>query len=153
MKNKHLKLKILLCCVFTGMTVVAFSQPTENCEVKIITPSVEGAIVYVDGPVTGTASIPDGCYIWALVHRSLPYKKQGVWWPQSDADINKGEWKGWVTYGQDQDIGHEFEIAIIVVDKTEHLKLQAYVNNGDWSKNVKMPTTKCPPIIRTVRKN
>jgi hypothetical protein len=154
MKNRHSIIRIALFWLLMVMTNIALSQTTENCDIKITSPSIDGAKVEIDGAVAGTATIPDGYYLWVLVHRILPYKKQGVWWPQSDADINeKGEWSSWVTYGEAKDVGHEFEIAIIVVDKTEHLKLQAYVNDGDFTKNRKMPPTKCPPVYRTVRKN
>lgn len=153
MKNKLSIFFIALFCLL-GMTINVLSQTTANCNIFISTPSIDGASVQVGGEVSGTATIPNGCYLWVLVHRSLPYKRQGVWWPQSDADINSDRnWSSWVSYGQDIDVGHEFEIAIIVVNQVEHLRLQSYVNAGDWSRNIKMPPTICPPVIRTVRKN
>ncbi|HEX6427602.1 MAG TPA: hypothetical protein VF008_07960, partial [Niastella sp.] len=113
-----------------------------------------GENVEEEGAVNGTASISDGSYLWVLVHRTLPYKKQGVWWPQGDGEVSKEKkWSGWLTYGNKNDVGHEFEIAVVIVDQTEHLKLQAWVKAGDSNNPITMPTSTCPPVIRVVKKS
>lgn len=114
---------------------------------------MDGESVEEDGAINGKASIPHDYYLWVLVHRTLPYKKQDRWWPQGDSEISsEGKWDVWVTYGNPKDIGHEFEIAVIIVDRTEHLKLQAWIKTGDLNNPISMSKTICPPVIRVVKK-
>ncbi|HKY06023.1 MAG TPA: hypothetical protein VJQ56_14100 [Blastocatellia bacterium] len=103
----------------------------------------------------GTASIPSGNHLWVLVHRVKGFAN--VWWPQGEAvvDPTTKEWDVHVVFGGTQDIGYEFEVAAITVNKQEHLKLQAYLENAQTSGNwppIKMPPTTSAPVYRRVLK-
>ena len=93
-------------------------------------------------------------HIWVLVHRS---DFGQVWWPQREAipDVKTGEWNARIVLGGAQDVGYEFEIAVIMVNETEHLKLRSYWEKAMRSASsppIEMPTTMTPPQIRKVRK-
>lgn len=128
---------------------------TDNCSVHILEPR-SGALVEGSGIVEGSAVLPGKSYLWILAHR------RGLegWWPQSGgpAYVDKSRWKVPVSYGGHQDIGHEFEIAALVVGQASH---ELWT---DWVKQVKetetFPPVRIPPAkfvlaeaYRTVKKN
>ena len=127
-----------------------FSQQ-KTYDIKITVPEKDGVQVGKSKEIKGTASIPDGEFLWVLVHRVDGFIY--VWWPQGEAEINPEtkEWELTVNFGQEQDIGFEFEIAVITVDSREHSVLENYLVNamtsGDW-RPIKMPPTQTAPIFR-----
>jgi hypothetical protein len=102
----------------------------------------------------GTASIPSGTHLWVLTRRE---DFEGLWWPQAEAKINQenNEWKVSVTFGIPEDIGWEFDIAIIVVTDNNHAILRDYrmraMKTGDW-RPIEMPQVLAAPILRKVIK-
>ena len=122
--------------------------------VKITDPSRDGVEVKKGMTVKGTAIIPRGCHLWAMVRRS---DFTDVWWPQAEGKIDPktNEWKVSVTFGQAEDVGWDFNIAVFVVKGPEHIILQNYrikaMKDGDW-KPIEAPPSVCPPQIRTVKK-
>ena len=144
---------VFLLVLSLGFGVSAYAEPT--IKVKITDPGLDGAKVGKETLVKGTAIIPSGNYLWVLVHRTKGFKR--VWWPQNQADIDP-ETKKWevnVVFGGPQDIKYEFEIAAIVVNGTEHSKLQDYWNkamsSGHWPP-IPMPPTVTAPVYRNVKK-
>ncbi len=132
------------------------SQSESIIDVKITDPIRDGFGVGKTMDVKGTATIPSGNYLWVLVHRVEGFKN--VWWPQNEAEINPitKKWEVHIVFGGLQDIGFDFEIAAIVVDKKEHLKLQEYRNrammSGDW-RPIPLPSIVTTPTYRRVRKS
>ena len=145
-------LSILFLLVFSpGFGIPLFPET----QVEITVPERDGMQVGKDMDVKGTASIPSGNYLWVLAHRVKGFKK--VWWPQNEAEIDPltKKWEVFVVFGGPQDIGYDFEIAVIVVNEKEHLKLQDYRNkamaSGHWPP-IPMPPTVVAPEIRKVKK-
>jgi hypothetical protein len=127
---------------------------TEQFAIEIIEPSRDGIQVGKGMNVRGRASLPSGYHLWVLAHRA---DFEGVWWPQAEGKIDPktGEWKVYVTFGERQDIGWDFEIAAIVVAEEGHILLQNYrkeaMKTGDW-KPIEVPPNASAPQIRKVKK-
>ncbi len=124
-------------------------------QVNFLEPSQDGQEVGITTEVTGKAVLPDDNFLWVLAHRIKDYEKS--WWPQGRAivDPKKSTWKMNVQFGAEQDIGYQFEIAVITVSKVEHEKLTRYwfmVKNTGRSTPIKMPQTTSPPKYRIVKK-
>jgi predicted O-methyltransferase YrrM len=82
-------------------------------EVRILSPRA-GERVGAVGVASGTAQVPAGLDLWVLVHR----RDFDGWWPQGGGPVaiqRGGIWSTSVAYGESRDIGHEFEIAALVV--------------------------------------
>jgi hypothetical protein len=92
-------------------------------------------------------NISSNGHLWVLTKRS---NLKNAWWPQG-YDDNK-RWNIKISLGSDQDIGSEFEIAIIIVDEIEHRKLLEYITNAmqNGSSPIVMPSTIYPPIIKRI---
>jgi hypothetical protein len=142
---------LLVCSSWVGASSASGTQ------VEITDPERDGMKVGKDMDVKGTAEIPGGTYLWVLAHRTKGFKK--VWWPQNEAEIDPvtKKWEVFVVFGGPQDIGYDFEIAVIVVDEKENSKLHDYRNKamatGHWPP-IPMPPTAdgTAPVIRTVKK-
>ena len=149
-------LSMVFLFVFSlGFGISAYGQP--SMKVEITTPEKDYLKVEKEMDVKGTATIPSGSYLWVLVHRVKGFK--GLWWPQGEAEINPltKKWEAHVVFGGPQDIGFEFEIAAIVVNETEHAKLQDYwtkaMSSGNWPPIPMPPTVPgFAPVIRKVNK-
>ena len=133
----------------------AQNKPTA-CVLTIQTPQ-SGDTVGKDGKVRGMAKIPTDSFLWILTHvKDL----RGKWWPQNDGPLVIDEAGSWVTrtaYGVEDDIGDQFEVAVVVVGPGANALLM------NWFKNAKqiheyppmaLPSTidGCPPLIVTVTK-
>jgi hypothetical protein len=155
----------ILCLVIS--TVAAFflalggtrslvGQPkSENlCEIHAISPA-EGDPVGADGPVSGTATIPNGAFLWVLAHR----KNIKAWWPQgngpADIDSKTHRFDVFTTYGQDRDHG-AFEVALAVVDPETNEILTKWFDTAQARGYPPVPFpsthTGCPVIKITVMK-
>lgn len=145
-----------LSVVFLLVSLLGFGISLfPETQVKITDPDRDGTQVGVEMDVKGTADIPGGTYLWVLVHRVKGFKK--VWWPQEETEIDPLtlKWEVFVVFGGPQDIGFEFEIAAIVVNEMEHLKLKEYRDKAMKTGNfypIKMPPTVAAPVIRKVKK-
>ncbi len=134
-----------------GAKVVA---QTEDITVKITEPEKDGIEVRGTYMVKGTASIPAGDHLWVLARRD---DFEPFWWPQNEGKIDptNGEWKVSVTFGQEGDIGWDFDIAAVVVSEEGQAVLSAYrekaMETGEW-RPIKMPAVVGAPLLRKVRK-
>jgi len=147
-------LSIVFLLVFSlGVGFSVYGQTP--IKVKITVPEMDGIKVGMEMDVKGTATIPSGNYLWILAHRIKGFKR--VWWPQGEAEIDpvSKKWEAHAVFGGPQDIGYEFEIAAIVVNESEHSKLQNYwtkaMSSGHWPP-IPMPPTVTSPEIRKVKK-
>lgn len=153
------KTLVVTGAMIAGLTVfvlfpVAGEAQKEAFSVKITDPSRDGIEVKKGMTVKGTASLPSGYHLWVLARRS---DFEGVWWPQGEGKIDPQthEWMVSVTFGGPQDIGWDFEIAVIFVKEEDHIVLQNYrkeaMKTGDW-KPIEAPSSAYPPQIRKVKK-
>lgn len=140
--------------VFVLMPAHLYAQQTdEQFDVTIEEPR-DGLEVGLSVIVKGTATIPSGYHVWVLARR---VDFEGFWWPQAEGRINPTtqKWRAAVTVGQRQDVGWDFDIAVIVVDEEKHIRLGDYRRNamrtGDW-RPIEAPPTATAPIILTVTK-
>lgn len=78
--------------------------------VEITDPDRDGLEVGRSKTVKGEADIPSGHHLWVLAHRE-DFKR--VWWPQGEGviDPETHHWKVQVTFGEDRDVGWNFDIA------------------------------------------
>jgi hypothetical protein len=125
--------------------------------VKFTAPARDGIKVGKELDVKGTADVASGDHLWVLVHRIKGFKN--LWWPQGEGEIDPvtREWEVHVTFGGPQDIGQDFEIAAVTVDKEAHLKLQKYLEDamtsGQWLPIKMPPLTSAPQYRRVTKEN
>jgi hypothetical protein len=133
--------------------LAAKSQEADSYQITITDPIRDGASINkICTTVKGTALIPTSDYIWILVHRK---DLTGQWWPQGGSIVRENRFRIVVCLGQQQDIGMEFEIAVVSVNQAEHLVLQNYINTarqtGNWYP-MSLPNVTSPAVFRTVIK-
>lgn len=130
------------------------AQTKPKYYVEITAPDRDGLQKGLGMDVEGKASIAGGEHLWVLCRR---VDFQGVWWPQSEGEIDQktNRWKASASFGEQRDIGKDFDLAVIVVNEEQHLKLQNYRENAmlknQWTP-IKMPETTLPPQYRKVKK-
>ena len=139
----------ILLLMFAGIDTRA-----QEFFVKITDPAREGLPVGKGIAVTGTATIPNGYHLWVLVRRS---DFDGVWWPQGEAKIDPltNQWRVGVTFGNEDDVSWDFQVAAAVFNAEGHIILDEYrkraLKTGDW-KPIEIPETASPPQIVKVKK-
>jgi hypothetical protein len=155
-----MSLRILTRPVILAVVVLMASWPATGLGqvggyvVKITDPERDGLERGRGMNVKGTASIPSGDHLWVLAHR---IDFEGVWVPQGEGKIDprSHEWQVSVTFGETQDIGWDFEIAVVTVKEDQHILLQNYrrkaMMEGTW-RPIEMPPTTSAPQIRKVKK-
>ena len=128
----------------------------ERFDVKMTHPP-EGGKVGKEVIVQGTAAIPNGHYLWVLARR-IDFAP--LWWPQRPAPLeepttHKQKWQATAVFGGPQDVGWEFDVGVITVDKEGHRKLMEYwktaMRTGDW-RPIEIPPVTSPPRIVKVKK-
>ena len=123
--------------------------------VTVLEPPENGQEVGITMLVKGTAVLPKDTFLWILAHRVKDH--ENAWWPQGEVavDPQNSTWAKSVKFGEEHDIGYQFEIAVITLAKEEHEKLSRYwfmVKRTGRSHPIKMPPTTSPPTIRSVLK-
>ncbi len=150
MKNLASKLAMALLLMATA-EVGTFGQ---QFVVQITDPPRDGTPVGKGMAVTGKATVPNGYHLWILTRR---IDFDGVWWPQGEAKIDPvtREWRVGVTFGQEEDIKWDFQLAAMVFNEEGHIILDEYrkkaLKSGDW-KPIEIPETAAPPQIIKVKK-
>lgn len=147
----------------TAISIAAFSLVLAICASSAIAQEI---VVNITDPprsqievrrsykVTGTASIPSGTHLWVLTRRE---DFEGVWWPQSEGKVDpvSKTWKVSVNFGKSDDIGWDFDLAVIVVDNSQHALLQNYrinaMQTGDW-RPIEMPKLLAAPALLKFKK-
>ncbi len=148
---------ILKSTIVFVLVLVTFStvnaQNSDNYKITITDPGRDGVSIYKTCiAIKGTASIPSSDYLWVMVHRK---DLSGQWWPQDGGVVRDNKYSIVACFGQSQDIGMEFEIALVTVTQAEHLKLQNYVTKARETGNyypLSLPAVTSPAIFRTVIK-
>lgn len=130
--------------------------PTPTLEIKITSPK-EGDEVPVAIIVRGTFSgeLPEGRYMWVVIN---PHPSPGQWWPQEGrVDPWKGQWDVQAWLGREkEDIGKEFDIAIILVNEEDDQYYRDYLGTGQETGSypgIPLPASaKIMDIITVMRK-
>ena len=136
------------------LAFASFGAHAQGLIVKLTDPSREDLPVGKGMTVTGTATIPNGYHLWVLVRRS---DFDGVWWPQGEGKIDPitKQWRVGVTFGTEDDISWDFQVAAAVFNAEGHIILDEYrkraLKTGDW-KPIEIPETESPPQILKVKK-
>ncbi len=120
----------------------------------ITKPSENGIEVSRTMFVDGTAELPAGYCIWVFVRRE---DFANDWWPQGEARVlpSSNRWRVAVNFGGPQDVGWIFDIAAVVVDEKEDLRLRRYMSDGRRTgdyKPIALPRTAIEPQRRYVLK-
>lgn len=145
---------ICFAALFVFLFLFAISGLAQETKVQILDPAREGTEVRRTYIVKGNASIPSGTHLWVLSRRE---DFEGIWWPQGEGrvDPKSGEWKVSVTFGTQDDVGWNFNIATIVVSEQNHIILRDYRTNAmktnDW-RPIELPQVLTPPVLQKVKK-
>src|SRR5712692_2296911 len=137
-----------------SMVKSLLQKPGRRSSLRILEPQPRDR-VGSSGVVRGAGWIPPDKYLWLLARR----KDQSGWWPQGGGPVKCGgaEWKQRCNYGGPADVGHEFEIAAIVVDAPTHRRLERWVEEGAKSGDhppIELPRPSgCLPVKLTVVKD
>ncbi len=155
--KKFISSSLSICLV---MMIISWSQlqtllAQPQVHVTVLEPPEDGQEVGITMLVKGTAVLPKDTFLWVLAHRVQDHKN--AWWPQGEVEVDpkNSTWTKQVKFGEEHDIGYQFEIAVIALAKEEHEKLSRYwfmVKRTGRSHPIKMPPTTSPPTIRNVQK-
>ena len=154
MKQEYYSLKSTIVAIFASILLsCGNTQNSDNYRINITDPDKDGAPVYkICTTIRGTAFIPASDYLWVLLHRK---DLTGQWWPQDGGIVKDNQFNIRVCFGQPQDLGMEFEIAVITVGQAEHLVLQNYVKTARQTGNwyfISIPPVTSPATFRTIKK-
>jgi hypothetical protein len=145
---------ISIAVTIAGLFLCAVVTVAKETKVQVLDPARDGIEVRKTYVVKGSAFIPSGTHVWVLARR---VDFEGFWWPQGEGKVDPktGEWKVSVTFGEQQDVGWDFDIATVVVAEQSHLIFKNYRTNamrsGDW-KPIELPKVEVPPVLRKVKK-
>jgi len=108
-------------------TPTAQDSKPPSCAIAITYPK-PGTSVGSAGLFKGTAQIPSSSHLWVFVHK----RALNVWWPQGggtgETPINNGQWvEIEVFYGNDGDIGEDFEVAAAAVGDDADKQLKNWI--------------------------
>lgn len=104
--------------------------------------------------VKGSVSPPTS-FVWILARRK---DFAPLWWPQREAEVDRlsGDWRSSAVLGGPQDVGHDFDIGVAVMDADGHAKLKKYwlnaMQTGAWSP-IEIPTPLKITVIPVRKKN
>ena len=147
-------IKIYIAVSFALLLLCVTNILAEESKVQILDPSRVGTEVQKTYIVKGIATISSGTHLWVLSRRD---DFDGVWWPQGEGrvDPTNGEWKVSATFGNQDDIGWNFDIAVVVVSEQNHITLRDYrtkvMRTNDWRPMV-LPQVVMAPVLLKVKK-
>lgn len=133
---------LLLFLLFWRFPSTGQQKENSQCTIEILSPK-EGEHVGGTASVIGRAHIPEGKDLWLFDH----VKGLALWWPQGagPANVEDGKWEVLATFGGDQDIGRNFEIALAVLEPAETKELLQWFKEAD--KTGKYPGLRFPPVV------
>lgn len=153
-QRRMIKLQMLaiLLLVLFGSSQFVDGQEAKRNKVTITSPKegdrVGGRIV-----VGGTSEIHDRSHVWVLVHLRL---LAGQWWPQTRPVVDEnGNWQALAYIGIPDDIGLDFEIAVVTFDEQAEAEILRYHNHGNKTGQwlpISFPRTTSNIAVVTVRK-
>jgi hypothetical protein len=138
----------ILAIVFAILTTNATGRPAiallaDSCGVTITSPQ-PGEMVGRQRLVSGNATVPASGHLWLFAHiRGL-----AGWWPQGggEAELDGDRWDVTTLFGQEPDIGAQFEVIGLIVDDDTHQELEKYVERA--SKTNYWPPRKLPNVVQ-----
>jgi len=131
---------------------IRIKDQNDTVAVEILDPARDGMQVPGKSTIKGKATIVPDSHLWVLIRRS---DFKDVWWPQAEAQIDPktGLWEVPVAFGTASDVGHEFEISVVLVNKTDHESLLSYreqaARTGIWNP-IQPPSSLTMPRVRKV---
>lgn len=142
--------KTILCLVLLifGTQLVPYGLAS-HFSINIKAPARDYTEVHQNYIVKGEAHLPIGSHLWVLARRT---DFDGYWWPQGEGKVNPHtkEWKVTVTFGNENDVGWDFDVAVIVVSDGSHQRLKNYRSNamesGHWPP-IRMPEVLSAPKL------
>lgn len=151
--NFTLETQLTATLVRAGASDALLAVINENylSSLTILSPR-EGEQVGATSKIEGRAEQQPGKHLWVFSHR----EGLAVWWPQGGEVTVKsdGTWKHAVFLGQPQDIGLDFEIAVLWLDDQVDKQTKEYLSKGDATGHypgIPLPTGE-PRTIVTVAK-
>ena len=151
--SHYILITLVLVILHSSSITPVYSQPLIN--VEVLEPASDGHEVGVQMEIKGTAHLPKNNFLWIFVHRIKGFENK--WWPQGVVKINRANstWSKTIRFGEKIDVGYQFEIAVVTVNKAEHEKLRLYEfrskKTGVWDP-IAIPPTTAPATYRIVKK-
>jgi len=146
---------MLMILALTTPALLGLGQdaPTPQVTVAITEPR-EGANVGRDVTVRGTASVPGGQNVWLVIRRT---DFDPFWWTVAvihpKAGTGQFDIKG--TVGEANDVGSDFDVAVITVTEQAHQELLEHFAENLRTRTftpIRLPATTSPPRIIKVHK-
>jgi hypothetical protein len=140
-------------CAFFLFAVAAQGQtvPSTACTVTI-TSIKEGDQVGASATIKGTARHPVDGNLWILARKT---SMGNQWWPQAGGAVEigprNGEWEAEVFFGRPSDIGSNFDVAAVVVNRQTSTELTKWFSTA---KELDYPPIRFPdslsgcPVVR-----
>jgi hypothetical protein len=141
----------------TGIFLVAsiwtaVAQEKSNpCIAEFTTPQ-SGDRVAGEGDVSGSAkNLPAGSHVWVFAHR----RGLGLWWPQGGgaAKVQDGKWLAFVTYGQNRDLGSDFELTVAVLADAADADMNNWIKRAEETgqyPGVRLPASQQGCITKSI---
>jgi|APTNR8051073442_1049403.scaffolds.fasta_scaffold02479_9 hypothetical protein len=136
------------------LTGLACSDALAQTACTIIQPTL-GQLVGREIQASGTARVVAGQHAWLVARRSdfSPH-----WWLQRKLHVNEVSpgWKSVAALGGPQDIGWDFDIAVVIVATDSNRRLQEHWDRGVETSDFKpiaIRETVAAPCTVTVRKS
>ena len=120
---------LLLILMTSGLWMGAAQEKANSCSVEITSPQ-SGDRVSGEGDATGSAkNLPPGAHVWIFGHR----RGLGLWWPQGGgaAQVRDGKWRVFVTYGQNRDLGSDFELTTAVLADADDAAMNNWIKRAE----------------------
>lgn len=119
----------------------------------VITSPSQGDKVGRCGPVKGRSVVVNDKYLWVFIHRS----DLDIWWPQTNCVKVKedGSWILGIQYGIADDVGFEFEVVAVWLDRANHSRMETWIQDGIRTgryPGMKLPEGSPRSNIRTIIK-
>ena len=117
---------ILAASLCTG---AAQEKNNTTCSVNFTTPQ-SGDRVAGEGDASGLAKdLPAGAHVWIFAHR----RGLGLWWPQGAgaAKVREGKWRAYVTYGQNRDLGSDFELTTAALSDADDADMNNWIKRAE----------------------
>jgi hypothetical protein len=136
------------------------APPIRSCErinqrpnYVTITEPKDGANVGQSYIIKGKSDVRDGSQIFVLIHVKQLTEQ---WWPQNKPIVQAdGSWEAFGTFGGQQDIGRNFEIAVATFTGEDLKKIEKYRYIGQSTNQwlpIQFPETTSNVCVITVKK-
>ena len=144
-KRRRLSSLVPVCALFLfAATAQAQTVSATACTVNI-TSIKEGDQVGASATIKGTATHPVDGYLWIMARKT---SMGNQWWPQAGGAVEtgqrNGDWEAEVFFGRSSDVGSNFDVAAVVVNRQTSTELTKWFSTA---KELDYPPIRFPDAI------